>query len=416
MKNFKKLLKLQAKRNSLWIILLIIATLLINTISFTYKIKETNNNLEESVQKFEYLLDLKENEISKKPNKINDEYLEYANNLRAKLIKKYKIITNDELSKLESKKVDEYYGKDRKEVFYEASNAISNYDYNIKLVKSKKAEDLIFAKNANAFMFFVVLIMAIILTSIEHMSNYFDFTRMLPWSKSKDFLMKTVMGILLTTLIFIVQIGIEHLIIMTSSLSEIYSLGGNVVFFLKELILLLLLFIIFVSAGVMSGNIFGHLGINVVIFGFFNIIFYSLSVIESIIKGVHSDQLIINKFNDFVSKQNPIIRHFIFPLKDTDYSNEFIIGYAMIALIVFLIGILVAKNMKTEKAGYMIMNKIIEKVCFIFAVFSLNSVIFTLLSSTIYNINMYLGLVLYFFLLFTSYKLFKAFFNVKLKV
>ncbi|MGO3018251.1 MAG: hypothetical protein ACTIH2_03775 [Anaerococcus sp.] len=416
MKDFVKLSKLQWKKNSIWIILLIIATLLINTMTFRYNVKETYNNITISVSDFEYYLGIKGAQKKKKPEKISVEYIKYGGKLRDRVVKKYDIIPNERLSSMDSKDVDRYYSKERKDIFYKAESSIDNYDYNIEKILNENPNNALFSQYTNFFMVPFLFLLAMLLTSIEQMTNYFDFSRMLPWSKTKDFVMKIVFGLLLVLVTFGVHIGIEQVVVGTSGLSEVYNLTGILLYFVRNMLLYWLIFIIFISAGAISGNIFGHLGMAIVVFGFFNIITYLISVIKNGVLKIGVMYDIIDSFHKFVEKQHPIIKQVLDPLGESYIDNNFLIGYAIIAIIVFALGLLVVKNMKTENSGYMIVNKPIKILCQSMGILTLTSIIFTIVTSTLADYNVYIGIGIYVFFLFASYKLFKALFNIKIKV
>lgn len=416
MKNFKKLSKLQWKKNSLWIILLIIATLLINTLSFRHEIRYTYDSLTNSVADLEYVLGVKDEYKKAKPKKLDSEYIKYGNRLRDRAVKKYDIKKNEEISAMDSDKIDEYYSVDRKDIFYKAESAVATYDYSVEAILNENPDNSIFTPYTNFFMFAFIFILAMLMTSIESMSKYYDFTRLFPWSKKKDFLMKIVFGLIITALVYLIHIGIEDLIVTNSGLSEIYYMKGLFLYFIRDLILYLLVFIIFMGSGLASGNIIGHFGMNIVIFGFFRIIAYIISVIELMFKGLNADDTMIDRFEAFKKGQSPLIEHFLDPLKNMDGSLDMLMAYALIALIVLILGIFVAERLKTEKSGYMIVNEPIKILCLVLAVLTLTSLIFILVSSAFTDYNVLIGVALYLFFVFASYKFFKALFNVRIKV
>lgn len=416
MKDFVKLSKLQWKKNSIWIILLIIATLLINTMSFKYNVKNTYDNITNSVTDFEYYLGIKDAQKKKKPEKITAEYIKYGGKLRDRVVEKYDIIPNKKLVSMDSRDIDRYYSQERKDIFYQAESSIENYDYSIEGILNENPNNALFSQYTNFFMIPFLFLLAMLLTSIEQMTNYFDFSRMLPWSKTKDFVMKIVFGILLALVTFGFHIGIEQVVVATSGLSEVYNLSGILLYFIRYMILYWLIFIILISAGAISGNIFGHLGMTIIIFGFLNIIVYLITTVQLIFNGLNYQMTLMTKFEDFVKEQNPIVQHILDPLRNVNMSNDTLIGYAVIAAIVLALGLFVVKNMKTENSGYLIVSKPIKILCQILGTLTLTSIIFAIVTSTLADYNVYIGIVIYLFFLFASYKLFKALFNIKIKV
>lgn len=417
MKNFKKLFKLQWKKNSIWILLLLIGTLLINTLVFRSELRSIYDSLTNSVTGFEYVLGIDEADWREKPEKLDEDYIKYGRNLRDRVVKKYNIIPPNKMDGMDSEEMDDYYNVERKDIFYKADSAVSTFDYYIGAILNEDQDRSIFTPYTNFFMFPFLLILAMLMTSIESMSKYFDFTRMFPWSKTKDFLMKIGLGLILILIVYGIHIGIEEVIVGASGLSEVYNLKGILVYFIRDLILYFLVFLIFMGTGIASGNIFGHLGLNIVIFGFFRIIVNIISVIQFMLNDLNVGRTVSDLFDSFKEKSHPIVQHFLDPMVNMDASLNMLLGYGLMAAIVLILGILVARNMKTENSGYMVANKPIKIVAMTMAIFSLTSIIFMLVSQALADYyNIFIGLALYLFFLFASYKFFKALFNIRIKV
>lgn len=416
MKNFRKLSKLLWKRNSIWIILLFVATLLINTLTFRNEINSTYDSLTTSVSDLENSLGIKESDKREKPKKIDKDYIEYGTNLRDRVVKKYDIKPSKEISSMDSDKIDNYFDLDRNDMFYEADSAVNTFDYNLEAILNENPDTSIFSPYTNLFMFAFIFVLAMLMTSIESMSKYYDFTRSFPWSKTKDFLMKIVFGLILTALVYLVHIGVEEVIVGSSGLSEIYNMKGLLIYFARDLLLYLLVFVIFMGAGLASGNILGHFGMNIVIFGFFRIVSYIISVFQIMIRGLDTSNIMIDKFDEFKNGQSPLVNHFLDPLMKMDSSVDMLIAYGLIALIVLVLGIFISRKLKTENTGYMIVNTPLKILCMVLAVFTLTSIVFIIVSNAFIDYNVYVGIGFYLFFLFASYKLFKTLFNLEIKL
>lgn len=416
MTDFKKLFKLQWKKNAIWIILLIIATLLINTINFKYNTEDIYKGLTESVSSFEKNLKIENDKRLSKNKELDKSYIEYGDELRDRIVKKYNIVSNEELSKMDTDEIDKYYAKERSEEYYTVESLVSTYDMYRDDITDENSQYGLMSQYENFFMFPFLFILSMLFTSIEQMTNYFDFTRMYPWSKTKDFAMKLIFGLLLTLVVFGIHIGVERVLMASAGLGKLYEASRLGIYFVKELIFYWLIFVIFMSTGAVSGNIFGHFGLNIISFGLVDISVLDITTVQKALMGLSYDQTLSNKFDTFFEKQGEIFQYILSPLRSFKLSNELLIAYSIIAAIVFIIGFLVVKNMKTENSGFMVVNKPIKIFSLILASFTLSSLIFTIVTSTFADYNMYIGIVLYLFFLFGSYKLFKALFNIKIKV
>ncbi|MDD7305292.1 MAG: hypothetical protein PUG67_01745 [Peptoniphilaceae bacterium] len=416
MKAFKKLFNLQWKKNSIWLILLIVASLLINTLSFRYNANSIYKGLTSSVKGFEDIIGINNKKKKQKPEQLDKNYLKYGDRLRNKLVKKYDIITDDLLSKMDSNELDAYYAENRSELYFRAENLVSTYDMYKDQVMNNKSQNWLVSQYQNFFMYPFLFILAMLLTSIEQMTTYFDFTRMYPWSKIKDFAMKLAFGLIISLLVFLVQIGLENVLISTSGLGKLFNTKGLLYFYLKELKLYWLILVIFMSTGAMSGNIFGHIGLNIIAFGLCEIFAFDITTIQEGILGTSYDQTLTVKFDEFLARKGGLIAYLLSPLRKFDLSNNQLIAYSILALISLLIALIVVKNMKTENSGYMVINKPIKIISLILACLTLTSIIFTIVTSAFADYNVYIGVALYLFFLFGSYKLFNALFNIKIKV
>ncbi|MDD7463474.1 MAG: hypothetical protein SOW41_00500 [Anaerococcus sp.] len=416
MKDFKKLFKLQWKKNAIWLILLIIGSLLINTLTFKSYTKDIYRGLTNSVESFEESLDIKKDKRIKKPKEIDKSYIEYGDKLRDKLVEKYGIIPNEELMSMETDEIDKYYAKDRSMEFNTIDSKVANYDVRRDQLLNGNSENNLFSQYTNFFIFPFLFILAMLLTSIEQMTNYFDFTRMYPWSKTKDFAMKLVFGLLLTLVVYLLHIGIEQVMMKTSGLAKLYTSSGLARFFVKELILYWIFFVIFLSTGAMSGNIFGHFGLNIIAFGLFELSVFDISTIQTVINGLDYGPTIMTGFDEFLAKQEGVLLYLLSPLRDFNLSNEMLIAHGIIAALVFILAYFIVKHMKTENSGYMVINRPLKIFSQTLASLTLTALIFNIVTSTFVDYNVYIGIVLYLFLLFVSYKLFKALFNIKIKV
>ncbi len=416
MKDFKKLFKLQWKKNAIWLILLIIGSLLINTLTFKSYTNDIYRGLTNSVESFEESLDIKKDKRIKKPKEIDKSYIEYGDKLRDKLVEKYGIIPNEELMSMETDEIDKYYAKDRSMEFNTIDSKVANYDVRRDQLLNSNSENNLFSQYTNFFIFPFLFILAMLLTSIEQMTNYFDFTRMYPWSKTKDFAMKLVFGLLLTLVVYLLHIGIEQVMMKTSGLAKLYTSSGLARFFVKELILYWIFFVIFISTGAMSGNVFGHFGLNIIAFGLFELSVFDISTIQTVLNGLDYGPTIMTGFNEFLAKQEGVLLYFLSPLRDFNLSNEMLIAHGIIAALVFILAYFIVKHMKTENSGYMVINRPLKIISQTLASLTLTALIFNIVTSTFVDYNVYIGIVLYLFLLFVSYKLFKALFNIKIKV
>lgn len=409
--DFKKMSRLILKRNGFWLMLIVVLSLLINTVVFRESTKSLYNSLMESV----YSLENKNSEKIDEEAKLSIEFINDADKKSQKLKEKYKIKSDEELEKLTEEELDDYH-KNKDENFYmnEASYDIYK-NYRNRIIDSE-TDNFIFGFGLNGFAIILVLVLSILLTSMEHMTNYYDFTRMLPWKKEKGFLMKIGFGILFIMLYLLISTGINYFIIKSSNFSELVNSYNIFVPVAKQFFYYLALFLIFMGTGIISGNVIGHFGLIILVFGFLNFTFFILAVAFFLFKGNQYSYEPLIEFEKFVDKQNPILKTVLNPISNLRFNYETIIGLLIIALIIVIIAFYITRKSKTENSGYLLLSKPAAIIAKTYAILVLTSIGYDLVSSTFLTNFSVFGFIIYALLLFTSYKIFDVLFNIKLKV
>ena len=214
MKDFGKLLKLTWKRYAIWLMLVGFFFTLSNTLGVKSNLKWDALRVTDNVRQMEK--NLGEEKTYPDDQKIDEKYLKEAEKTAQAYAKKYKLKYQKERSYDEEyieklNKSDLWHKQTIYEEFMRSMENLDSYklDMTGKLISSLGLS-LVF-----------IMIISMGLTSIEESLNYYDFTRMLPWSKKREFLMKIGVALVFGLALFMINILMVSITIKGSVFSEI---------------------------------------------------------------------------------------------------------------------------------------------------------------------------------------------------
>ncbi|WP_296114675.1 hypothetical protein [uncultured Anaerococcus sp.] len=409
MKDFKKILKLSWKRYAIWIILVGFFFTLANTLGMKSNIKRDSTELGNRVSTMERYLETSKTYPSDK--KIDKAYLKEAEKTAEDFRSKYKLKYRGDRFYDESyfDRLDDEDLWDKQnnyEVFKIIMEDYEDYEFNlVDKLTSSMVITLVF-----------ILILAMALTSIEESLNYYDFTRMLPWSKKKEFLMKVGLCLIFGLILFVINIGIVTAIAKGSVFSEILSFKGFGDFFLKLLIAFVSTSLVGVGLGLLAGNFIGHLGLSIIAVGFIDL----FSLIGFSFASIFSDELpsklsqVYYNFKDGLSSTGQVF----LSLTNTDFDkiSSLWAGLVVSILIALIAYFLIGKS-SAERSGYMVKNKTLSVISKWIGILCLTSIIFVITNGLISrdSVNILVRIIIYALSLLISYKLFDILFRIRLK-
>ena len=409
MKDFRKLLKLTWKRYAIWLILVGFFFTLSNTLGVKSNLKWDAFRITDNVRQMEKYLGEEKTHLD--DEKFDEKYLKEAEKTAESFAKKYKLTYRKDRGYDEDyfetlNKTDLWDKQNIYEEFIRGMENLEGYklDFTEKLVSSM-ALSLIF-----------IMIVAMGLTSIEESLNYYDFTRMLPWSKKKEFLMKIGVALVFGLALYIINTGVGIGVIKGSVFSEIASFKSLGTFFMKSMISLVSAALVGVSLGLLSGNFLGHIGLSIIAIGFiewFKLIIYSfMGIFGDTYPGTFNDAYY--NFKDGLSPAQQVFLSLI----NADFAKTPTLWAGLVvALIIAIIAYFLIGRSSAERSGYMVKNEILSEICKWSGILSLTSILFVIIAGLVGSdeANIILRIIAYGLSLLISYKLFDILFKIRLK-
>lgn len=409
MKDFGKLLKLTWKRYAIWLILVGFFFTLFNTLEVKSNLKWDALRVTDNVRQMER--NLGKEKAHSDDEKIDEKYLKDAEKTAQAYAKKYKLKYQKERSYDEEymeklNKYDLWHKQSTYEEFMRVTEELDSYKIDMtKKLTSSMALSLVF-----------IMIISMGLTSIEESLNYYDFTRMLPWSKKREFLMKVGVALVFGLALFIINILMVTITIKGSVFSEIASFAKIGIFLMKSMISLVSASLVGVSLGLLAGNFLGHIGLSIIAIGFVEwfklIIFSFLGIFGETYPGTFNDA-----YYNFKRSLSPAEQVFLSLLNASFDKTQTLWAGLVVALIIaigtyFLIG-----RSSAERSGYMVKNKALSQICKWAGILSLTSILFVIIAGLISSGegNIILRILAYAISLLISYKLFDILFKIRLK-
>lgn len=412
MRNFTKLFKFTAKRFSIWLALI--------TVFMTMTIGLTSKRLiEDDYKQFKMdAIEIWEDIEGKKFDKdfiLDDKTMDDMSVRAMKYKEKYKIIENEKIWSMDSDYQTDYYDRLGREE--NARNA--NYTYNdfmriFNRTSDGKLSASSYLDNLVAPVMIIIALFAITITSIEESMPIFEFTRMMPWKKRDDLLMKIGVVFIFGILIFAINSIILSFLLKSSEFGPVVSMKESFSHIGKDLLVFLATSILSTSLGFIAGNIIGHIGLFILTIGGVSLIKEDISMLARVFSN-EGAMAIDDAFNGFMVKQNIFVRTLV-SLTNIAIDNIMSIGaFLVISILVLLIALRVNKKSTSEKSGYMVVSKPISIYSKILGSLTLANIITTILSSMLVESAGLVSIIVFALALLLSYKFFDILFKIRLK-
>ena len=409
MRDFKKLLKISWKRYAIWLILLGFFLTLSNVLGVKQNIDWNKRRLHSSLTQIERYMN--KESVHLDDQKIDEKYLEDSKKLAEEFAEKYKLSRDMDrkLSEEEYEKMDKNGILDKYYVYNDFLNIMEFYEDN----KYQAVDNFTSAMSITiAFIF----ILAMALTSIEESLNYYDFTRMMPWSKKKEFIMKIGICLVFGLGLFAINSAIVCGLVKSSVFSEIASFEGFGTFILKSILSLISTSLVGVSLGLLAGNFLGHVGLSVIAIGFiewFKFIVFSFMAVFSEGLATRAN----DSFYAFKKTLSPASQVFLSLTNVNFEKTSSVWAGLVVALIIVVASYFLIGKSSAERSGYMVKNKVISNICKWSGILSLTSLIFMITTGILSTdvTNIFINIIAYALSLLISYKLFDILFKIRLK-
>ncbi len=412
MRNFTKLFKFTAKRFSLWLAL--ITVFMTMTIGLTSKRLIEDDYKQFKMDAIEIWEDI-EGEKFDKEFILNDKTMDDLSVRAMKYKEKYKIIENDKLWQMDSDYQTDYYDRLGREE--NARNA--NYTYNdfmriFNRTSDGKLSASSYLDNLVAPVMIIIALFAITITSIEESMPIFEFTRMMPWKKRDDLLMKIGIVFIFGLLIFAINSIILSFLLKSSGFGPVVSMKESFSHIGKDLLVFLATSILSTSLGFIAGNIIGHIGLFIITIGGVSLLKEDISMLVRVFSN-EGAMAIDSAFANFMDDKNIFVRTLI-SLTNIAIDNIMsVAAFLIISILVLLLALTVNKKSTSERSGYMIVSKPIGIFAKIIGSLTLANIITSILSSMLVESAGVVSIIVFALAMLLSYKFFDILFKIRLK-
>ena len=424
MKNVFSIIKIKVKKNKLWLILLSLVVLLSQSVTGD---SLTNIRISNVVSIFAQKDLIENNEIGN-----NEDYWYQSYEIEDSYREKYKELIpqadfNSYISVMDSL-TEEYIGdQDPESIDWENDfdSTLANYktylsegiyldgdDYKLNVTKD------IFKVEPWTLIF--IFILSVLLTSGEHMTKYYEFVRMLPWSNTNIYLSTQLLGILIVIPIYFLGALIKYMSFSSSALTEIMTVTNIVSEGLIFIPVIIGLSIMLIAIGVVSGNFIGHLGMSIIGFGGLGLFMLIALGISYVFIDVQSDYFLY-KFGTYIEGLSPYIRTILSPIEifssfyNVDESMlSGVLGLSTISLIYGVLGLYWSNTAQAQRSGQLVLKSGLSNAVQVIATIATGTLIFAIFGFAT-DIRI-LGITIWLLGIVISYLFYNKLFNVSIGI
>ena len=432
MTDIKKIFQILFKRNILWISTLILIFLVIEGSSASYQASE--GFISEMFFNF-YDLDLieidKDKLVAPNYNDSLDNLDEYQEKYKAgfsddyislkvyKLNKMLEIMNVSQAELVERENIFDEFNNDNYEKFGDIYSIVSritsflndNYivkdslDGNYKLNYSSKII------NPNAFIYIIILVMGILLLSGEHLTKYYEFSKMFPWTKTKTYLGKILFGFLIVMGVWLISIALKYAVFSNSTYKNITTLYEPMKIFLLNTFRLFAFYSIVMAVGALAGNFIGHIGLTIMALLGVRLYQYNITTLESLFSGNY-DNSISERISSIIDNLNSMVLVIFSPIDGFILSNKnfsIIMGLVVLSLIFLILGIYWTKTAKAERSQMLVLKDRTSKFVEFMAILSTANIVQEIANS--FDIGRLASIIIFFITLAIAYKFYQILFK-----
>lgn len=231
-------------------------------------------------------------------------------------------------------------------------------------------------KRVDVSLLVFLLILAILFSSAERMTPFYEFTRTLPLSPLAYYGSKLALGGLLALAAWGLSMVTKYLVLSRSAFCQVLDLGPPGLDYLAQGLFVLGFFALVLALGEASGNILGHLGLVVIGLGGTDLYYGNILVIDAIFdRNLGWAQGLIHWY-DVTLPEGLILAPYRWVLTQTQGTN---LRLALLGLVLALLGAIWVKRRKEERAGLLVMVPGLSSYAFFLAVWTTGSIFSILL-------------------------------------
>ncbi len=432
MTDIKKIFQILFKRNILWISTLILIFLVIEGSSASYQASE--GFISEMFFNF-YDLDLieidKDKLVAPNYNDSLDNLDEYQEKYKAgfsddyislKVYKLNKMLEIMDVSKAdiaERENIFDEFNDENYEKFgdiYSIASRITSSLNNHYIVKDSldgqyKLNYSSTIINPNAFIYIIILVMGILLLSGEHLTKYYEFSKMFPWTKTKTYLGKILFGFLIVMGVWLISIALKYAVFSNSTYKNITTLYEPMKIFLLNTFRLFAFYSIVMAVGALAGNFIGHIGLTIMALLGVRLYQYNITTLESLFSGNY-DNSISERISSIIDNLNSMVLVIFSPIDGFILSNKnfsIIMGLVVLSLIFLILGIYWTKTAKAERSQMLVLKDRTSKFVEFMAILSTANIVQEIANS--FDIGRLASIIIFFITLAIAYKFYQILFK-----
>ncbi len=432
MTDIKKIFQILFKRNILWISTLILIFLVIEGSSASYQASE--GFISEMFFNF-YDLDLieidKDKLVAPNYNDSLDNLDEYQEKYKAgfsddyislKVYKLNKMLEIMDVSKAdiaERENIFDEFNDENYEKFgdiYSIASRITSSLNNHYIVKDSldgqyKLNYSSTIINPNAFIYIIILVMGILLLSGEHLTKYYEFSKMFPWTKTKTYLGKILFGFLIVMGVWLISVALKYAVFSNSTYKNITTLYEPMKIFLLNTFRLFAFYSIVMAVGALAGNFIGHIGLTIMALLGVRLYQYNITTLESLFSGNY-DNSISERISSIIDNLNSMVLVIFSPIDGFILSNKnfsIIMGLVVLSLIFLILGIYWTKTAKAERSQMLVLKDRTSKFVEFMAILSTANIVQEIANS--FDIGRLASIIIFFITLAIAYKFYQILFK-----
>lgn len=425
MRDINRSLKILAQKYGMWILLFSVVLLVAQTVSVQMKLETIQIQFEDHYQgilpmdSIENTAKIQKQESHRLEKKYGPEDIKKLNEIALKNYDRVKGSSySDDQMTIEDYQYflisyGDYSPKDEEHFFRSDSQFMKI------LTEVTELDGTSILSNGYGVVLFLAAILGIILTSGEHLTSFYQFSRTTPWPRWKDLMAKTLLGLVTVTLLFALIVALNYFILQSSPIRALFALNHLDDVFSRYLACVATYFFV-LGIGSFAGNFLGHLGMLLV--GYLGIELYTwdIQMIFSVITRTDNFRVsFIERILKQVDNLPDILRVMISPMRviagNADTTRlPIVLGFLLLGLIYLALGFLYHEHSNAERSGMMILPPWLAKFIFAMAVITTT----VILSSMFFFFGTvsagYFGYVAFVLFFFISYKVYRVLFGIRI--
>lgn len=267
----------------------------------------------------------------------------------------------------------------------------------------------------NLLIYVIIFLLGVLFFSGEHLTKYYEFTKMFPWAKNKTYLAKVLLGIFIILGVWLISTGLKLLIFKNSNYYNLICFYMPVQKFISYGSSILAFYLIVTGIGALAGNFLGHIGMIMMAVLGIRLYQYNIWALIYMFKG-NEATVYFDYTEKFIDSLNPIIKSIISPLYAFVFDGTggvvSVVSLLALGLIFFILGLYWTNSSKSERSQMLILKENENRFVQFMAILTTANII-QLISSSL-GINGITSLLIFMISLFVTYKFYNILFKARI--